>query len=443
MSKSILIIGGGISGLTVLHYLKQKYQNRADLTITLLEAQDQCGGTIRTLRKNGCHFETGPNGFLDDKPSALELSRELGLLDQLIFSRPESKSRYLCVKNRLYALPKNLMAFLCFPLLSFREKMRCFQEIFVKKCTHSEETIYEFGVRRLGKGFTQIFLDPMVSGIVAGDIQELNLKFTFPILFELEQTYGSLLKGRRKMKTKQRLCSFKNGMGQMIAALENKYKDSLKNNVPAIRIMPESQGYKIETPQKDYFANEIILSVPAFTAADLLSDFDKNLCANLRKIPYASLAVIGLIYSKNQIPKLPQGFGYLRPTHEQKEVLGVLFSSEIFAGRAPDDKILLQIMMGGAKNPDTVMRHDEELFNMAQNEIQTVLQANGKPQDQFLVRWNNVIPQYNRNYPAIDAEINRLLKRHPHLHLLANYRNGVSLNDCTANAKKLAQMIKI
>ncbi len=454
MSKQIIIVGGGVSGLTALYYLRQKYAQRSDITIKLLEQEPLAGGTIKTICRKGFQFETGPNGFLDNKPSTLALVSQLGLENQLIAASPATKIRYICVNDSLYSLPSGINSFFNFKPLKLRDKLRVAKEIFVAKGQNAQETVYEFGTRRLGENFAKYFLDPMVSGIFGGDAQNLNLQYAFPRIYQIEQEYGSLFKGmialafeKKRLRRKNsltagqptgQLWSFKNGMGQLTDKLIETSRDFIETGVSVEQIFVERDGYKLQFAQKEYFADELILSVPAFSAADMLRGVHQNLADELTKIPYASITVVGLVYDKKQFDRLPQGFGYLRPTHEGREVLGVLFSSNIFPSRCPDGKMLFQIMLGGARNPNTVRKSDCELLALAKEELTEILGARGEPNDEFLLRWGKAIPQYDRAYPQTYSAIKKFVEQTPHLHLLANYLGGISLNDCTANAKALS-----
>ncbi|MCB9771772.1 MAG: protoporphyrinogen oxidase [Candidatus Omnitrophica bacterium] len=445
MSKTIIIVGGGISGLTVLHHLRKKHANTHDVAIKLLEMEDSVGGTVRTIRRNGTQFEAGPNAFLDSKPSTLELAQDLGLESDLTVASTENKIRYICLENNLYQLPKSPISFFRFKPLTFIEKLRAIMEVCVPRGQNPNETVYEFGTRRLGEGIAKYFLDPLVSGICAGDSHELNLQFTFPTIYSLEQKHNSLIRGmfaNKKGKSGQ-LRSFKHGMGQLIEKLAQQHADSIVTGIMVDRVLPQKNGYDIQAGQTSFFADELILSTPAFATANIVNAMNPDLAKHLREIPYASITVVGLVYTVEQFKTLIRGFGYLRPTHEGKEILGVLFSSQIFPSRVSQGKVLLQVLLGGAKHPQTIRKSEEEIFDIAQEEIKNVLGVTGHPQDQFIFRWGKAIPQYNRAYPKTYSTIKNTLQQHPHLHLLANYLDGIALNDCTANAKALADKINL
>ena len=454
MSKQILIVGGGISGLTVLHYLKVKYANRKDVEIKLLERASFLGGTIRTIREDGFAFECGPNGFLASKPSTLELISELGLNDSLVSANAAAKRRFICLAGILNEIPLGPKSFLFFKPFSLKDKLRVLAEIAIPKGKNPNETIYEFGTRRLGKNFAELFLDPMVSGVFGGDCRKLHLKSAFPRIHEIEQTYGSLFKGaialalkkkktdgakRLQVEPKGVLTSFRAGMSELIETLGVKYRDSIRVGEEVESLKKVNSRFILQTKNGEYSAEEVFLSAPAYVSGSIIFYFNKLLAEELRKIPYAPMAVVGLVYKKSAFVKTPEGFGYLIPSRENRSVLGALFSSNIFEGRAKEDYILLQVMIGGARHPEIASTPKDELLKMARTEIQDILQARSAPEKEFFSFWPKAIPQYTQEYPACIEKITCELGKIRGLYLAANYVGGVSVNDCIASARLVAE----
>ena len=355
MQKQILVVGGGISGLAVLHYLKKKYASRTDVQIKLLEKSTNPGGTIQSIRQNQFLFECGPNGFLSSKPNTLEFIKELELEKSLLAAKKESKERFILLNGILHRIPLDPLSFFTFKPLSISDKFRIFKEIFIAQGNDPNETVYDFGKRRLGERFAELFLDPMVSGVFGGDARKLNLKSAFPRIYEIEQTYGSLFRGMFHLAMRKRsnaverrinvgpkgtLMSFENGMGELTDTLYSKYKDSIYLNEEVGFIKKANNRFIVQTNQREYSCDEIFICTPAYSAAQILYEFNKVLTEELRKISYASIAVIGLVYKRDAFSVLPKGFGYLIPTKEGKAVLGVLFSSNIFENRTDENHIL-------------------------------------------------------------------------------------------------------
>jgi len=444
MKRKIIIIGGGISGLAVLHYLKIKYYFRTDVEIKLFEKEDQPGGTITTTPSGGCLFENGPNGFLDSKKKTLEFVQDLNLTSRLIKADTQSKARYISINNELLLVPSSPKAFLKTKLLNPLEKLEILKEVFVKKAHGDDESVYGFGERRLGKTFSERFLDPMVSGIYGGDAKELVMKEAFPKIYHLEQAHGSLfkamfaLKKSRKGKTAGQpggsLTSFINGMSEMIDHLHDKYRDHIVLNQEVQSISQKDQKYVIYSKDKQLEADHVFVCTPAYVSSHLLNGLNKQLRSLLDKVYYAPIAVIGLKYDLNHFNEVPHGFGYLIPSTEKKDVLGVLFDSNIFPNRSDYDSILFRVMIGGARHPHILEKSEEALRTIAIKEIKQQFRVEQSPNKTFSKVWPKAIPQYNKDYVAVKEQLNNLLQSYPNLHLVANYLNGISMNDCIENS---------
>ena len=442
--SNIIIIGGGISGLSTLHFLKKKYAGRSEIDIKLLEKNDYAGGTIRSIERNGCFFETGPDGFLNNKPRTLDFIEEIGLRKDLIKARPEAKVRFISLKNRLYPLPANPKDFLISSLLNPLDKMRILGEILIPKCSNPQESIFDFGQRRLGKKFAKIFLDAMVSGIYGGDAHQLNLKAAFPRIYALEQEYGSLFKAMFALKGKGGmpegvLTSLNNGMGEIVQILSQKYKENilLKTEVKSMAMV--SGGFKVESSKETFWANEIFLCSPAYSTASIVKNSNPKMAALLEGIYYAPMAVVGLVFALKDFKQKPRGFGFLVPSSEKKAVLGVLFESNIFPGRCPEDHILFRVMIGGSHFPDILKKSREELTQMAVHEIKNYFFIPQAPKETFFVVWPRAIPQYDAKYVQILSSLEEELKDIPNLHVVSNFLKGIAMNDCIENAYQVAQ----
>lgn len=453
MSKDIIIVGGGISGLSLLHCLKKKYAGNEAVTIKLLEQKIRVGGTIESKIDDDILFEVGPNGFLSNKEKTLRLVEELGLTAQLIFSKFEAKERYVCVDNKLHKVPMNLGSFWGFKPLSLRDKIRLLQEPFVKTLSDPAETIYGFAQRRLGEGAAKYLLDPMVNGILAGDSKSLNMKYAFPKMVNLEKEYGSLFKGFLKRKKKSKaaknssqlpsagLYSFREGMSELVNCLAVTYESNIVCAQDVVSICPFEEGFRVRTSLKDYKANQLFLCLPSANASEIVMAIDENLADDLKKINYAKVAVVGLKYSKASFKDVPRGLGYLNPNCENKNILGVLFESNVFDHRCAEGEILFRVMIGGALHGEVVSQSESQLIQLAKNEISSVLGANQDPQKTLIKVWNKAIPQYDQEYVLLKDLIQKRVSRFKNLTLHSNYWGGVSLNDCIENSYQIASSL--
>ena len=449
--KRIAVIGGGISGLSVLHYLNQRNTERA-LDLCLFEKNASSGGTIATQRKNDCIFEAGPNGFLDSNERTLQLVKEVDAERFLVRASEVHADRFISLDGWLLALPTDPKEFFRFKALSLWDKLRVSLEYFIGKGKKDPETIYKFGVRRFGRKFTELFLDPMVSGVFGGDVKKLNLRLAFPRIYDMEQLHGSLIKAMLKaQKAKQRgeevnsvmprgkLTSFTSGMGCLIGSLQEKYKEQIHFGKQVVSVTYADNRYKIALEDRTEYADEVYLCTPAYVTQRIVKEMWPELAKDLGKIYYAPVAVVNLVFWKELLEVIPQGFGYLVPSLEKRAVLGVLFENNIFPGRCPDDKFMFRVMIGGANHPDVVKLTEKELVQMAKREILAHFNVKGDAQDISVKLWDKGIPQYDQVYYEAIQSIERKMSLPKNLHLVANYLNGIAMNDCINNAYRAVQ----
>jgi len=411
--KRVVIIGGGISGLTVLHYLKQRLGDTVQ--IELFEREALVGGTIRSFKNDSCLFEWGPNGFLDNQPATLQLIEELSFTDHLIEADPKKAGRrFLQIKGELIALPTGPLSFITTSVISFSDKCALIKGLF-KKNISNDQSIYDYVSQRFSRGIAESLIDPFISGIYAGDIKRLHMASAFPKL-------------RAKGGKKSHMRSFKGGMGEIVSLLYQKYqKDIHINSVISF---------------EEIKADAIVLSTPAYAAATIINQSNPGLAQLLGQMPYAPIAVVGLLFKNDALKKNPEGFGYLIPSRENKDILGVLIESNVYAGRASKDHLMIRVMLGGAHHPSIINETQGNILNKAIKEIDSVYGLLSKPIETFVKQWPQAIPQYETNYPQWRQLIKEQSSKTSGLHLCANYLDGISFNDCINNARILASQIQ-
>ena len=454
MSKQIIVIGGGISGLSVLHGLQKKYVGREDIQIRLVEKDDHVGGTAHTERHENWLFEWGPSGFLDNSPATLSLAKDLGLEKDIIQSNGQAKRRFICLKEHLHELPSSPFGLFGFKPLSVLDKIRLFGELFVPKGRVENETLYNFAARRFGENAAKYLFDPMAAGIFGGDAKHLTVKEAFPKIFDLEQKYGSLIKGMMKLGGQRKkleraggkgaaiqgqLLSFKGGMGQICEQIWHRYRENIQLGEEAVRIDRVGEGYSVETKKIKYFADEVYVCVPAYVASKIIKSLNTVLAEFLEKVHYVPVAVIGLVYHKSNLSSIPGGFGYLTPSSEKTATLGVLFPGNVFSGRVDEDHFLFHVMLGGTRAMDMAHREKEEIILLAKNEVERVFSLRGEPAHVFRKIWAKAIPQYDQDYALAKEGFLYALEKFPNFHLVANYLGGVSFNQCVENAGNAAE----
>ncbi len=462
--KKIAIVGAGISGLTTAYALLNSSQftvHSSQFDITVFEADARAGGKIWTDLTDGFLCEKGANGFLDNKPKTLELCEELGI--KPLRSNDNAKKRYIFSEGKLHTLPESPTAFIKSNLISWSGKLRMLYELIAPKGP-DDETVADFIMRRLGKETLEKLIDPMVSGVFAGDPYKMSIKSCFPRIKELEQEYGSLIRALIKIKRQKRkvdgaevsaapagtLTSFYEGAQTITDSLAEKLGEKLKTEVSVqglARLGGSARGgkkgnsYQLHTSDGTVNADVVVLSSPAYASADILRDLDKELSKSLSSIPYPSVSVVCLGYKKEKIRHSLDGFGFLIPHREGRKILGSLWDSSIFPNRAPEGYVLLRSMIGGAQSPELAMLDDDKIVSAVFDELRPILSLKAEPDMVKIYRWERAIPQYMLGHNKKLELINERLKSYPGLYLAGNAYRGIGMNDCVENGYKLADKI--
>jgi oxygen-dependent protoporphyrinogen oxidase len=455
-TRRIVIVGAGISGLAVAYRLRARLPGAH---ITVLEQADRSGGTTWTLREQGFQVETGPNGFLDTKPATLTLCRDLGLGPQLIqASAAAGKNRYLFHNGRLQMLPGTFGAFLRSNLLSWRGKVSLLLERFRRRRRDgADESIDAFALRRGGREAAAVLADAMVTGIYAGDPKLLSLPACFPRLAEFEREYGSVMTGfaaaarrRRaeahggKVERPGKMWSFAGGLRVMIERLHEQVQPITGVSVRAVRRHEEAGRvcWRVEADGRDVWpADAVVLTCPAHQQCALLADLDAGLVAEIGAIPYNRVAVAALGFRRADVPMPLDGFGFIAPEADRRDLLGVQWCSSIYPARCPDDCVLLRALCGGWHRADMLDRSDDQLLASLRAELRLTMNITATPVFHRIVRWDRAIPQYVLGHLDRVARIASHLTRHPGLYLGGNAYHGVALNDCAERGSILAETI--
>jgi oxygen-dependent protoporphyrinogen oxidase len=438
------VIGGGISGLTTAFLLISK-----GIDVKLFEKNSTPGGTIKTESIDGYLVEHGPNSTLETTPLINTLLESLGILDRKIYAADSAKKRYIIKSGRLIPLPMNPIAFLGTSLFSASAKLRLLKEPFIKSKSNETETIAEFTKRRLGDEFLDYAINPFVAGVYAGNPEDLNVKAAFPKLYELEQKYGSLIKGQiksrkerkqRNEESKQsaRIFSFKNGLQELVDAVFGKIKSSVLLNSEVCRISKNEKQFTVTYKNNGTAAEEsydaVVLSSQAYAAAGLLNELNREISSELKRIYYPPVAVIHTGFKKDAFRFKPDGFGFLIPVKENRKILGSLWNSVLFPDRAPEGYELLTNFIGGSRQPELFEKKDEELLEITLAELKSLMNLTGSPEFVKIIRWQKAIPQYSRNHYTLSVKLENFQKETPGIIICSNYYNGISVCDCIKNA---------
>ncbi len=440
MNVDTVVIGAGISGLTVAHGLKKRGRS-----VAVLEAGARAGGVIATVAQDGLLYERGPNSTLDTSPRIGELLAELGIADQRVDAAEVAAIRYIVRGGRLQALPTSPSAFLSTPAFSLKAKLRLAREPFIARTPPGvEESIAGFVRRRLGAEFLDYAIDPFVAGIYAGDPERISVAAAFPRLLALEQKYGGLIKGQvqgaRERKRNKEVAknaagsfSFRLGMDTLTGALAGSLT-GLEHGVHVNRIArAESGGFVVEGTQagesRTWHGASVVVAAPAPAASAMVADIAPAAAQALAAIEYAAVAIVASIYRRIDVGHSLAGFGFLVPRLEQRAILGTLFSSSMFEGRASAGNVLLTTFAGGRRNPEVFALSDAALSRAVHAELADLIGAIAEPLRQEIVRWPQAIPQYDLGHLDRVRHVDEAESALPGLFFCANYRGGVAVGD--------------
>ncbi|GBE03447.1 protoporphyrinogen oxidase [bacterium BMS3Abin09] len=444
--KKISVVGGGISGLTIAYLLLNKMP---ELDVTVYEADNRPGGKIWTEQADGYLCERGANGFLDNKPMTLELCKSLGI--EPVRSNENSKKRFILSGGKLNALPESPLSFIKSDLLSWGGKIRLIGELIAPKGP-DDETVAAFITRRLGKEALEKLIDPMCSGIYAGDPYNMSMKSCFPRIKELEQEYGSLIKALIQIKKQRKnenvsaapagnLTSFYDGAQTITDALAQKIGERLRLGVPVQGISMENGRYQVHTANDTENADIVVMASPAYASSGMMKDMDTELSKILSDIPYPHVSVVCFGYKKEHLTHGLNGFGFLVPSIEKRRILGTLWDSSIFPNRASGETVLLRTMIGGAKHPEMKDYDDNKISDIAFEELRPLLGLKKDPDMLRVYRWEKAIPQYIPGHIDKLKMIDEHMKKYPGLYLTGNAYKGIGINDCVMSGYRIADEI--
>jgi oxygen-dependent protoporphyrinogen oxidase len=459
MPHTAIIVGGGVAGLAVAFELKERAGRvPGGLEVACLEAERRPGGNIRSERVDGFTCEWGPNGFLDNVPATLDLVRRLGIGERLLPSDQSAAIRFIYRGGRLRKLPSGPVSFLTSDILSVPGRLRVLGEPFVApRRDPSEESVFDFVERRIGGEAARVLVDAMVSGIYAGDVRSLSLQATFPKMWRMEADHGGLVRAmlsRRKEKGAAAksggpagpggtLTSFRDGLEELIAALARAAGPALRLRSRVVRIAKAgARGFRAFVAESEPLdADAVVLACPAWHASEIVSGLDGELSAAMEEIPSASLAVVHFGYDESDFARAPHGFGFLVPRGEGPRILGTLWSSSIFPGRAPAGKVLLTSMVGGAHDPEAAGLDDETLVAIVRRDLRDAMGIVADPRFVRIYRQPRGIPQYTLGHAGRLETIARRLAEHPGLLACGNSYRGISVNACVDEAPRIAEEV--
>ena len=447
--KSIAVLGAGITGLTAALRLTQRGHR-----VRLFEAGDRVGGAIRTELSDGWLVEGGPNSLLAGDPALAALIEELGLGSERVAASSSARKRFIVRGGRPVAAPLTPPALLRSPLFSTGAKFRIMLEVLQRpRVRAGDVSVEEFVRDHFGQELVDYALNPFVSGVYAGDPRKLSARCAFPKLWEAEQRHGSILRGqiaaaKSASKPREGIISFRRGLQVLPNTIAAELPaGTLVLNTGIEALIPSSEtGWQVVerngNSAREAF-DSVVLALPAPALAQLRFDpHGERPLASLDRIEHPPVSSLFLGFRREDITHPLDGFGLLVPEVERRGVLGVLFSSTLFPGRAPADHVALTVLVGGTRNPELARLSTDALASAVEPDLRDLLGVRGPPVFRRHTFWPRAIPQYNLGYQEHLEAIARVERSYRGLCIGGQARNGISLPACIAAGESLARRIE-
>jgi oxygen-dependent protoporphyrinogen oxidase len=445
---AVAVVGAGIAGLTAAYRLKRK-----GYRVVVYEASERPGGVIRTERREGYLAELGPNSMAAGNAAMAELFTQLGLDSSRVEAQREAKKRYIVRKGKLVALPLSPSQLLTTRLLSNGAKLAIFGEPMVEAGdSPMEESVATFVRRRFNQEVLDYVANPFVGGIFAGDPEQLSARHALPRLHDLEHTHGSVMKAMGQMLRAGRgpggpvgpaLVSFKGGLQEITDALARELRPELRFKAPTTQIRLGPKGWTVSAAyQAAELYDAVIYAAPAHCADEVDFAFEgADRVKTLASIDHPPVAVLALGFRREDVAHRLDGFGFLVPDVERRNVLGVIFSSTVFPGRAPEGHVLLTAFVGGVRNPDLANADLSTLTARVLDDLRLLLGVRSEPTFRAFHLWPKAIPQYALSYGRFKEIMDDAERRNPGFALAGSYREGVAVGVVIGSAEQAADRI--
>ncbi|HVU18633.1 MAG TPA: protoporphyrinogen oxidase [Candidatus Didemnitutus sp.] len=450
--KSIAVVGGGITGLTAAFRLQERGH-----AVTVFERGDSVGGAVGSIRENGYLIEKGPNTLQSGSPEVRRLVRDLGLDAQVVVASPLAQKRYVVRGGRLLPFPTSPGKFITTRLFSLRTKLALLSDLLTRQRMRTTDlALGELMRSHFSREFVDYAVNPFVAGVYAGDPEKLSAKHAFPMVWEAERSHGSIIRGVMAAVKKRRavadagaitIVSFPDGLQTLTDALAARVgAGSIRTGATVETLIPgrphrviwREHGRDLSTGEFD----AVILAVPASSLAHLaFGTLGERPLAGLDGIPHPPVSSLFLGFRREQISHPLDGFGLLVPAVAGRDISGVLFSSTLFPGRAPEGHVALTVFAGGTRQPEMARLATPQLRERVMGDLRDLLGVVGEPEFVRHTTWPRAIPQYVLGYERWLEAMTNVEKTHTGVLVGGQVRDGISLPACIASGEKLAARV--
>lgn len=443
----VAVIGAGITGLSAALELRAR-----GARVTVLEASARVGGVITTLQRDGWLVEAGPTSLT--ATAQLEaLIDQLGLGAQRIGTQPAAARRYIVRGGQLVALPDGPASLAGSAALSAGAKLALLREpLLPARRDADDESLAALVRRRLTSEILDYLVNPLVAGIYAGDPERLSVKYAMPILHDAERKHGSLLvgavremKARRGIVRQKGITSFASGLHALPAAMAASLGDGLLLSTRVTQVERLGSTWRVTTDGAHRGVRDVdavLCATPAHALGALgLPTQVAGTFAAITRITHPPVATLALGFRRDDVAHPLDGFGVLVPAVERRSILGALFSSSVFAGRAPAGHVLLTCFLGGMRQPELGRASLDEVLPQVLDDLRQLLGLRGAPIFRHHQPWSQAIPQYEIGHERVVQAAQSIESALPGLYLAGQWRSGVALGDCIAQGQQAAARI--
>lgn len=460
--KRVVILGGGITGLATTFYLqKEAREKNLPLETILIEATHRVGGKIQTLVKDGFVIERGPDSFLARKESASRLAKEVGVNDQLVYNT--AGKSFVLVKDKLHpmpggavmGIPTQIGPFITTGLFSIPGKLRAaFDFILPRTAPVEDMSLGQFFRRRLGDEVVENLIEPLLSGIYAGDIDQMSLMATFPQFYQIEQKYRSLVLGMKKTTPKRKntgksqeskrgmFLTFKGGLQTLVDAIEEKLDpNTVLKGHRVEQVEKDGEGYTIylnsgETIQADC----IVSTVPHKVLPGI---FPKHQFFEVFKdVPATSVANVALAFPREAIKKDIDGTGFVVSRNGDFSITAITWVHKKWPHSCPKDKVLLRCFVGKAGDETIVDLSDDQIIKIVLEDVNKTMDISEEPEFAVISRWKDAMPQYTVGHNArLKRVLDNIDASLPGLFLAGSSFEGLGIPDCIDQGEVAVQKV--